>query len=161
MAIECHRRDGHCVSVVLTIANPLGVCKLERNSPQKVSYFIIIHYRISWTFSCLWEMHCPVWHSTGVKISLISDLMTTKLFISAQSVACPRRPWSLTRSLRHLSCWLSWCLEAQRWWAAVYGTPWCHIQKCFYFITMFRTLSPSCPLREMLPFLPRAAEYCG
>lgn len=45
--LNVHRRDRQCTLVVLTIANPLGACKLERNLPQKVSYSIIIHYRIS------------------------------------------------------------------------------------------------------------------
>ena len=45
--LSVHRCDRQCTLIVLTIANLLRVCKVERNLPQKVSYSIIIHYRIS------------------------------------------------------------------------------------------------------------------
>lgn len=60
---------------------------------------------------------------------------------SYSSVLSPGRHWSVTRSLRHLSCWLNSCLEVERWWAAVYGTPWCPFEKSCYFISMCRSLS--------------------
>lgn len=44
--LNVHRHDGQRTLIVLTIDNPPSACKLEIILPQKVSYSIVIHYRI-------------------------------------------------------------------------------------------------------------------